>query len=303
MRVPMGILLRSTAIAATALGGAVLAGAALPAPASAQQLEYAGSVQSATGSYLFTDRTTSVAFLNGLSLEAGRFRVSALLPLLYRNSTAVTYVGGVPVPTGGPDAGAVRQRQAGMRVRMGRASGGASGADLVAEPGDVRVDLGDPLLQAGIDLGRGVGAVRTLGVYAVAKAPLADAASGVGTGEWDYGAGLSLELGAGRTFVLADASYWVVGDMPDLPLRNALWYAANVGRSLGAGAWSVFGSVSGGTAVIDGAKAPLSVGAGLGYMSRSARSLTAGVNFGMTESSPDVSTWVGWRVPLGHSAR
>jgi hypothetical protein len=170
---------------------------------------------------------------------------------------------------------------------------------MVAEPGGFQMDVGDALLQAGIDLHRGLGAVRGLSVSALAKAPLADAESGVGTGEWDYGAGLSLELGAGRTFLLADASYWVVGDLPDLPLRNTLWYAASVGRSLGTGAWSVLGSVTGGTAIIESAEPPLSVGVGLGYTPESTRSFNMGVSFGLTESSPDVSSYVGWRIPLG----
>ena len=298
---------------------AVLHGAALVGPVAAQEVEYTGGVQSATGEYLFTERTTSFALLNGLSLAVGRVRLSATLPVLYQNSTAVTYIGGVPVPTGGPDAGAVRQREPGRKVPMGsgphgpgQGGHGQAGvvaadetptAQLVAAPGDYRVDVGDPLLQVGVALHDGGGILRTVGVHALAKAPLADVESGVGTGEWDYGAGVSVGLGGVRTFVLADVSYWIVGDMPDLPLRNPLSYAVSVGRSLGDGRWSVLGSVLGATTMIEGADAPVSVGLGVGFAPRSTHGFNLGVSVGLTESAADVSSFLGWRVALGPGGR
>lgn len=296
---------------------AVLHGAVLAGPVSAQTLEYTGGVQSWTGEYLFTERTTSFTLLTGLSLDLGRLRLAASLPLLYQNSTAVTYVGGAPVPTGGPDAGAVRQREPGRKVPMGSGPhgpgpGGRVGAmaaddapatQVVAAPGDYHVDVGDPLLQAELTLHEGVGVLRRIGVHALAKAPVADVESGVGTGEWDYGAGLSLGVGGARTFLLADASFWVVGDMPDLTLRNTLAYAVSVGRSLGNGQWSVLGSVLGATAMIERVDAPVSVGLGVGYAPRSTHGFNVGVSVGLTESAPDVSSFLGWRVALGRQTR
>lgn len=305
------------------VGAAAALGSATPGgPAGAQEVEYTGGVQAATGDYLFTERTTSFAFLNGLSLAFGRVRLSATLPLLYQNSTALTYIGGTPVPTGGPDAAAVRDRQGGGRVPMGpgRGSGGngpgpngsrapaalaaaeEATAQVVAGPGDYQFDLGDPLLQVGVALHQGYGIVRSVGAHALAKAPVADVESGIGTGEWDYGAGATLALGGDRTFVLADASYWVVGDMPDLPLRNTLTYGLSVGRALGSGRWSVTGSLMGATAMIESADPPVSLGLGVAHSSGSARGFTAGVSVGLTESAADVSSYVGWRFRLGGGA-
>lgn len=296
---------------------AALAGAALAAPAAAQELEYTGALQGATGDYLFTQRTTSLALLNGLAYTFGRLRVAATLPVVYQNSSAVTYIGGIPVPTGGPDAGAVRQREPGRRVPMGPGRRGSAGpgatpravvaaaeepaALTVTEPGSYHVEIGDPVLQLGVELAGGFGLVRTFSIHTLVKVPVAGIESGVGTGEWDYGAGIALGLGEGRTFVLADASYWVVGDLPDLRLRNTLTYSVSVGRSLGVGRWSVLGSVTGATSIVDRADAPLAVGVGVGYAPERSYGLVGGVSAGLSETSPDLSSYLGWRFVLGGS--
>ena len=300
---------RGTAIALA------LCAMAIGPPANAQELAYTGAVHVSTGEYFFTERTTSFAFINGLTLTSGRVRLSASIPLYTQNSTAVTYINGVPVPTGGPDAGAVREREPGKKVPMGPGKGQAgartsfaiaqaiepSAAETVTSPGSYRTELGDPLLQAGLDLVAGTGGLRAFGIYGLAKAPIADVESGVGTGEWDVGGGASLGLGGAASYLFADLSYWVNGDLPDLPLRNTFNYAVTVGRWLGAGQWSVSASVLGATEMIDGVDPPISVGVGLGYASEGGRMLNAGIGTGLTESASDLSTYLGWRIPLGRS--
>jgi hypothetical protein len=282
----------------------------------AQEIAYTGSVHVSTGEYMFTERTTSIALINGLALNVGRVRLSASIPLYTQNSAAVTYVSGVPVPTGGPDAGAVRQRQPGRRVPMG--PGGHAPGDravlttaiasdatpapmMVTAPREYRTEMGDPLFQAGIDLVGGSGDMEMLGVYALAKAPVTGVESGVGTGEWDYGAGAGIGLGSAATFLFADVSYWVNGDLPDLPLRNTVNYAATLGRWLADGRWSVSASVLGASTMIHDIDAPLSLGIGLGYTAGRGNAVHAGVSTGLSESAPDLSAWIGWRVPVGRS--
>ncbi len=118
-----------TAVAAAA----VLHG--LAPPISAQEVHYSGSVEWATGDYIFTQRTHTVSFYNGVNLTAGRVRLSAGLPLVVQNSGAVTLVGRWLVPTGGSDYMAVRQRAGGQKVPMGRRNGadGGGGAAMAAQ--------------------------------------------------------------------------------------------------------------------------------------------------------------------------
>jgi hypothetical protein len=70
-------------------------------------------------------------------------------------------------------------------------------------------------------------------VFGQAKIPLADPAGGLGTGEWDFAAGLSLAKGFGRTLVLLEAAYWMLGDSPDMELEDPVALNASVGRAFG----------------------------------------------------------------------
>lgn len=295
---------------------AVLLAAAVATAVPAQEFTYWGSVGMASGDYIFTDRTESASFLNGVTVRSGRLSFSVSMPLIYQNSSAITFIAGTAIPTGGPDAGSVRQREPGQSVPMGpgrRGTGGQGGQSratlsvlqvdvlpdetaVVAEPGDYELHAGDPIMQASADVYTGTGGVRSLTVNGFAKAPVADVESGVGTGEWDGGGGLSLALGSGETFVFADASYWMLGDMVDLPLNDIFVYGLSLGRSLGAGRWSVMASLSGASAVIDNADAPLSAGVGVSLATSRRQGLSAGVSFGLSESSPDLSGYIGWRV-------
>ena len=303
----------------------------------AQTVDYRVSVGYATGTYIFTGTTWSAAMFHSVDVQAGRFKFSASVPVVAQNNTALTYIGGIIVPTGGPDDSAVAQRRQGQPVEMGpgmgsgrggpsgqtgtngqgpgqNGTGGRAGGNLVpasratvgttadsltvAAPGSTRVDVGDPMFSASMDVYTGSGIIRGLSVNAFAKAPVASVASGVSTGKWDFGGGASLSLGAGHTFFFGDASYWVLGDMPGLELIDNVAYGVGVGRGSADGRWSVIASAAGSSRVIANVEPPVSAGVSVGYRPGSTQSLTAGLNFGLTESAATVSASLGWRVRM-----
>ena len=244
-------------------------------PLAGQSIQYSGSVGYATGSYDFAERTSSVSILNGLSLTGDRWSLAATVPITIQNSGAVSYVGGMQVPTGaGRD---------GMGGRMGPGSA-SEGYQAV---------LADPVFRGSLTPYQGFGALRAVELRVMAKAPLADPATGVGTGQWDVGGGLSLGVGAGRTYLFADASAWSPGDMPDLELRPYGTVAAGVGRPLG-DHWSALASVSVSSAMIDGISPPATLGASLSYRLDEGRSINTGASVGLTDSAPDFSVYLGW---------
>lgn len=301
---------------------ATIAGVVLTAPAiEAQEVTYFGSVQYWTGPYIFTERTHSVWVSNGLDLRAGRVDVSVSVPVAIQNSLAITTVGSVPIPTGGPDHDAVRDRDPGHDVPMKRKAGnggngvgsqhGSSGSgvpvlaaevDSVAAPGDYETQIADPMVTGSVEVYRGDGAVRSLELEGFAKVPVADLDSGVGTGEWDYGAGTAVALAAGRTLVFGDLSYWRYGDLPDLELKDGLSFGAGIGRPIG-DRWSVLASVSGSQEIIEGVDPYAAVTLAGGYLVGSAHSVNVGIGFGLTESAADVSLYMGWNVGLTPAVR
>lgn len=248
------------------------------APLEGQEVRYTGSVGYATGSYTFTERTSSVSILNGLALGGDRWSISASVPVVIQNSGDVTYVGGMGVPTG-----------------SGRGSGRGSmpGGTTDSVTGGYDVVLGDPVLRGSVSPYRGFGTVRAVELQAMAKVPVADPSTGVGTGEWDVGAGISAGFGVGSTFLFADASVWSPGDMPELELKPYATAALGAGRSLG-DRWSALASVTASSPVIEGIAAPVSLGGGLSYRVTENRSLNLGATVGLTDTAPDVSVYLGW---------
>lgn len=254
----------------------------LAAPLTAQDLQYTGSAGYATGSYTFAEQTSSFSILNGLTLSDRRWSISATLPIVIQNTGAVSYIGGMQIPTGGS-----RDGTTGRRPGMGPTSGTES------TTGSYEAVIGDPMVRASVTPYEGFGALRFVEIQAMAKAPVADPATGVGTGQWDVGGGLSAGIGFGRTFVFADASVWSPGDMPDLQLDPYVTLSGGVGRPF-TDRLSGLASVSVSTTMIDGLEAPATLGGGLSYRIDDGQSLSLGGSYGLTTSAPRLSLYVGW---------
>lgn len=220
-----------------------------------QQLDAGVTVQAARGRYIFEDATTSWMLLMTFSAQGDRWWFSASLPGIYQNSSAVSYVGGVPIGTGGPNGGTVAGRRSGDRIPGRR------------KPGAYSFTLGDPLLTLGRDLWTSVGGEHRIGMQGFAKLPLAPVSSGVGTGAADVGAALSGSVTLSRTMLALDVSHWVIGDLPDLELRDITGAMFGIGRAFG---WSrqhaLTGTFSVATAAVARSEAPQTVALGYGFV-------------------------------------
>jgi len=266
-------------------------------PAGAQSLTYTGVLTGSTGEYIFTERTTSASLLSGLEIAVGRMTASASLPVIGQTTPWVAQ-GPVPVPSGGRYSGEVAA-QVDQRRRTGR----MGRTDVTLPPSEEGIGssfgVGDPMFRADVELLAGTSSRPSVRVSAAAKAPLADPDDGFGTGAWDYGVGAAVAARVGqRGTVLADVAYWRFGDLPDLELRDGAGYSLGYGHLLGLGRWSLLGSVAGWTTIIDGAAPPLQLGAGISRLLDTGRSVSLNVGVGLTETAPDLSVGVGWRLSL-----
>jgi len=282
---------------------AVAVCAAAAWPTHGQTVNYSGSLQYATGSYLFAERTHSVYLFNGLDLSHGRLQAAVSLPVIYQSSPWVSYTVVGSVPSGGPQQGAVGGRGSGSGSGDGGGpgSGRRRGGDPIVLPDTATyadIGVGDPSLRADLTLLRGTTGP-TMRLAGSAKAPVADVDRGFGTGAWDAGLGLSLAQRLGRWFLFGEALHWWLGDMDDLTLQNTVSYSASLGRVFQNGRLGVLASFSGYTEIIDAAAPPLQTVLGLNYQfGGGAYSLSATASAGLSESVPDVSVSLGWRVTL-----
>jgi len=269
-----------------AVAGVVLAILATASAVTGQEITYTGSLQFSTGDYIFTERTSSFYLFSGLAVSAGPLGVSAIIPVIMQSTPWVSNGGTGMIPLGGTQHSEVGQRKRGRKVAL---------PDTI-ESEDV--GLGDPLLRADVELLKAGKILPSVHIAAQLKAPLADVDQGFGTGEWDYGGGVSLTKAVGGNFVFVDVSYWVLGDLPDLELQDPVAYGVTLGRPLAGGKLAVLASFLGYTEIIEDADPPAQVGFALTYRLASGRSLSASMVFGLTESSPDFSVSLGWRIGL-----
>jgi hypothetical protein len=267
------------------LAGAALAALAAAWPARGQQLDYSGSVQYASGDYLFPERSSAVFLYNGLGLTLGRIRLSASAPLVFQQTPWVIYT----ETTGTSGSGGLG---AGQDVTGDGAVAGIA-VDTVSYD---EVGFGDPLLHADLRLLGERGLRPAVRLTFDVKAPLGDVERGFSSGEWDYAGGVSLMKSAGATFVFVDFAYWYIGDLPGIELENSLAYGAGIGQSLGTGRFGLLASIFGNTPIQSGVDPPVQVSLGLSYLLSLRRSLMVSASAGLTDSAPDVSLSFGWFV-------
>ena len=290
------ILRRRTLPLLLALAGMVF----LHSPLDGQSVRYSGSLQYATGSYVFDARSHSVSLSSGLSLEAGRFGASLSIPVILRNGGVLSTVGDRLVPTGGEGHGVMTGRRSGDRVRThnggGMGPGGMHpGPDSTVHFSEAYVlRVGDPFFRVSGAILDDRGPLRSLRATGAVKVPTSDLDPGVGTGEWDYSLGASATVLLGSLFLMGDAEYWWYGDLPELELRDGLsWGAALAGLAFERRV-SLMATVSGSSRPIRTMDPPLNLGVAAGYRLTDDWSVSTGVTAGLTESAADVAVYLGW---------
>lgn len=293
----------------------------------AQDLAYSFSLQLSSGSYIFTEPTRTLSLYNGLSLDVGRLRFGVGVPVIIQDGRFVTVVGGTVLPTGGEGHEEVAGRKRGEPVSPGGGKQGGSG-DSGTGPGGPGLSLigleatdagtwavldstgsadgveassvvavGDPLVSTAMSLFEGRGAVRSVELTASAKAPLNGLESGVGTGEWDYGAGASAAVAMGPVVGFLDATYWWYGDLAGLELRDGASWALGLGAPMARSVW-VSAMATRGNRVIESAEAAATVSVGISYQATRSGLLSLLAGAGLTETAADFSVSVGWRQVL-----
>jgi hypothetical protein len=251
---------RHAAVLAIALG--IVLGCARPVLA---QVGYSGSLYAVTSRSDTGDRTRAWYFVNSLDVSAGPVRVTVMLPAL---SQELTWTDQSAVPP----------------TQTIRSSG-----------------VGDPVFRVDVDLTGSradPGAVR-LKVSAAVKPPMRSVESGLGSGRADAAFGAALSGGWGRNTWLVDASYWVLGDRPELPLRNTPAVYVGYGRILDANyLWSFIAAASSSPSVLPGLPTSTQLNLTALRLVTSSAGLAVTVGLGLTDSAPDLSIGASWRVGL-----
>lgn len=267
------------------------------APAGAGELTLGGSLAYATGDYGLVETTRTWTLLNELSYRAGPWSLLVSLPVYHQGSSALLHAGGVHLPRGrggdGSEAGDGRIGQGGKAHRPGHGGGSDPPPDGAA--GGDETGLGDPVLRLDFTLPGYLPGGIAGGLFAAVKAPVADADSGFGTEEWDYGAGLVAWRSGPELGASLELAWWRLGDPAALELKDPLTYRLAVARALPRRRLAVAGLLRGYTETIPGRGSSAEVGVTLSRTFGAGRSLGLTALVGLTDAAPDLSFAVGWR--------
>ena len=270
---------------------AVLAIVAVCSPVSAQTILYEGAVRYSQGKYTLDETVTSACLLNEFTYSSQRWFAEVLLPVIYQDSADVRYVGGMPMPVG--DHHGDHGVSGGGKDHGGH-DGGSGGPGM--EPQDFNdFGIGDPYLKAGALLYRDVFDRNSIGVFGTLKAPVADATRGFGTGEWDFGVGVSWNRTTPRNLIYLELAYWSLGQPPDVTFENPIAGEFTYGRVLSNPRYLIEATIWGRTETVAGVDGPIAVDLTLGRSLEGPHSVYFTVEAGLTESAPDFALIVGYR--------
>ncbi|HLZ33195.1 MAG TPA: transporter [Nitrospira sp.] len=234
-----------------------------------------GSAFFTTGKYGTDSRTDTLYVPLSMRRMFENGYVNLVIPYVTVTSNCgVTVVSGEPLRTGG----LCSNTPSGTRAGRVTASG-----------------LGDVLLIGRYFLytEREGGLMPSITVSGRIKAPTADRNQGLGTGEWDEGAGLGLMKAISDKLVgLADVGYSIIGKPDGVNLRNQWSYDVGFAYYF---VPSVFASVyyEEARALISGLKNPRDIFAGLTWKITQDFRLNAGVEKGLTSGAPEFGGTVG----------
>lgn len=259
-------------------------------PAAAQSFSYDGAVRFSKGTYTLSETVTSVFFLNEFSFTSRRWWAEAVLSVIYQDSPNVRYVGGMPMPDGGHhDGGGGGGHHGG---------GGMPGGHDPPYRDFDKLGLADPYFSVGAIVFRDVFDRNSIATFASVKVPVADETQGFGSGEWDFGAGVSWYRRTPRDLFFAELAFWSLGDPPDVDLKNPIALELSYGRALDDGRYLVEASLWGRTETIEGIDGPIAIDLTLSRALKSQHSVYVTAEAGLTESAPDYSVSVGYRTRI-----
>lgn len=187
--------------------------------------------------------------------------------------------------------------------QSGNTGSGGSGGGKGKKPGNVEpvsstdCGIGDLILRGRYYLVDEREWVPTIAVTGRIKMPTADASRGLGTGEFDEGAGLELYKKLfGQWWGFMDFGYTLIGDPADVNLRNQWYYDLGVGYDLTKNMLlSMYYEEY--QALIAGLSNPRDLRFAINYKANDALRLNASTLIGLSDGAPDygLTGGISWR--------
>lgn len=232
------------------------------------------NIQFTRGNYSLENITSTYYFYSGIRYRTPRWNFSASIPLILQNSDLVTSAGGIMIPSGH-----------GYNNRPGGSQHGMMDDETMMS---MTAGLGDLYIYGAYGLIPEGNALPFISTNLKLKLPTAGTANNFGTGEFDYGLGITLRKRMNSYLGFIDFGYWLLGDPPGANYKDPFTISAGMGRFFGYGRYGLmlyFGSYSN---ILPEIESNRQVSLGFNYRLNPGLSLTFITGAGLSETSPDL---------------
>jgi hypothetical protein len=242
----------------------------------AGNLSVTGGIERYSGTYTYQTTTATYALNAGMQYEEEeQFSFSLSLPVVFQNSNLVSRAGGMLLPHGNGGNS--------MSNSHAHNGGGMMGINSSSSSSYLS-GLGDMLFEGSYYIAGESESMPSLAITGQIKVPTAN--TSFGTGQWDFGGGVSAEKQFGTVSVSANAGALVLGDPAGTVYHNPFTFGASVGNSFMDGKFSAMISYLAYTHVLDGYDAPQQISLGVLSQTSSTTTLSLIGSLGLSNTVP-----------------
>ena len=242
------------------------------------------NLQLAGGNFIYNSNTNVVSLYGGLRYQTDKFGISLSIPVIGNNNNSVGQAGGMMVPLGNSNNGSGNMNGGGMV---------GSGNSMMGSATGMNVGLGDLFLLSNYQVISENDYFSDVIINAQIKFPTASTHMGFGTGQFDYGASLTIRKSINTFVAIADLGYLNIGDPVGFTYENPFTYSFGIGKFFNDGLYSVLLYYSAYTEVVKGYEPPRQISLGLNYQAGERLYLTGIAAAGLSNFSPAYSFSIG----------
>jgi hypothetical protein len=252
-------------------------------PVQAGEIIVSGLLKRNSGKYVYSDNTNTTYLYSTLKYKTDHYFVSVGLPFIAQNTDLITHMGGGIIPSehGHDDQSSDEGHNHGMF------SGGQMGDHAMNWAiGDIYFNFEKPMFNE-------MQYIPSFSFTALIKFPTASTEKNLGTGEIDYGFGISANKNLGLIYGFWDINYYFLGDPNGFDLKNPIGFGLGLGFPASNNRLSLLAYYSGYTEILPGIEPPRELSINISYRLNQKYLLNSGITYGFSESSPKYGFFFG----------
>ncbi len=262
------------------------------------------NLQLAGGNFIYNSFDNVVSLYGGVGYQSGNFGISFSIPVVGNKSNFISQSDGMMLPIGNSKNGYGNMQNSGSNGSGMMGSGNSMMGSTSSAVDGMNWGLGDLYLYSNYQLVSQNEFYTDVIVNANIKFPTASTHMGIGTGQYDYGASLTLRKSFNlsdnlNSFVaILDLGYINIGDPAGITYENPFTYSFGLGKFFNDGEYSLLLYYSAYTEVVKGYEPPRQISLGLNYKISENLILTGIGAAGLSNFSPEYSFSVGLKAEI-----